>query len=619
MRLINCETGKLEWFFVSQTVKPPPYAILSHTWDGDTEVTYQDYVDFLAGQGKQPQKNWTKVEKSIVVTLNSKERLKYIWIDTCCIDKSNTSELSEAINSMFKWYARAEVCYAQIADFESEFVPTNEMPGYGSNNSWALGHQSYEMPLVPANPQLTETARDRLRGCRWFTRGWTLQELIAPPTVEFFDGNWIHFGNRNELGDLLTSVTRIDKRIFESPGTTHQERDIMSILSKMTIAKKMSWAQNRQTAKTEDIAYSLLGIFGVNMAMTYGEENKAFIRLQKEILAQYNDLSIFAWTANPTGNYGIVPEFRGILAHSPAEFANAGSFEPSRNAIANPDFTLTNNGLKISAQVRNIPSSKYLFLSLNCYDKSGGQHNIQGITLQLIGFNKYKRTNPSCLAIELNSWPLQPKKEFFISSDDTDADTEHLDRSENQSFMFDLKRLEYYEKMRVSHDMAWDDSTAMFNTHGLSTFNACIWFRTRGRASEKVTEYLVACGTTISSQDGPWLCIVKRDHPVYKAAMDENWDQMGVLGRKAGKTAYSAASEDVDATMSIWVPYDGKDIYEQKSGLRISASMVKETGTKVFRIRIEAELVNLADKCDMCYIFCCEQKTGPSNGGCVIL
>ncbi|RYP55894.1 hypothetical protein DL771_012270 [Monosporascus sp. 5C6A] len=584
MRLIDCETGELEWFFVSQTVQPPPYAILSHTWDGDTEVTYQDYVDFLAGQGKHPQKNWTKVEKSIEVTVNSKERLKYIWIDTCCIDKSNAAELSEAINSMFKWYARAV---------------------------------SYEMPLIPANLQLTETAKNRLRGCRWFTRGWTLQELIAPPTVEFFDSNWIHFGNRNELGDLLTSLTRIDKRIFE---TTYQERDIMSILSKMTIAKKMSWAQNRQTAKTEDIAYSLLGIFGVNMAMTYGEESKAFIRLQKEILARYNDLSIFAWTANPTRNYSIVPEFRGILAHSPAEFANAGSFEPSRNAIANPDFTLTNNGLKISAQLRNIPNSKYLFLSLNCYDKSEGQHNIQGITLQLIGFNKYKRTNPSCLAIELNSWPLQPRKDFFISCDDTDADTGHLDRSENQSFVFDLKGLEYYEKIRVSHDMAWDDSTTTFNTHGLSTFNACVWFRTRGRASEKVTEYLVACGTAISFQDGPWLCIVKRDHQVYKAAMDENWDQMGALGRKVGTTPYSPASENVNATMSVEVSYDGKDIYQQKSGLRISAFMVKETGTKVFRIRIEAELFDHANGCDDCCTFCFDPRAADcSNGGCVIL
>jgi hypothetical protein len=618
MRLINCETQQLEWF----SVKPPPYAVLSHTWNGDTEVTYQDYVDFLAGQGKQPQKNWTKVEQSIEITLHSKERLKYIWIDTCCIDKSNTPELSEAINSMFKWYARAVVCYAQIADFDSEFLPTNEVPGYWSNNSQALGqHQSYEMPHVPVNLQLTETAKNRLRGCRWFTRGWTLQELIAPPTVEFFDGNWIYFGNRNELADLLTSLTRIDKRIFEGPGTTHQERDIVSILSKMSIAKKMSWAQNRQTAKTEDIAYSLLGIFGVNMAMTYGEEHMAFIRLQKEILAQYNDLSIFAWTANPTGNNGKVPEFRGILAHSPAEFANAGSFEPSRNAIANPDFTLTNNGLKISAQVRNIPNSKYLFLSLNCYDKSEGPHNIQGITLQLIGFNKYKRTNPSYLAIELNSWPLQPRKEFFISSDDTDADTEHLDRSENQSFVFDLKGLGYYEKMRVSHDMAWDDSTTTFNTHGLSNFNACVWFRSRGRASEKVSEYLVACGTAISPQDSPWLCIVKPDHPVYKAAMDENWDQVGAIGRQLGKTPYSPAGANVNGMMSVEFPYDGKDIYKHKSGLRITALMVKETGTKAFRIWIEAEPFDRATGCDNCCIFCFDPRAlGCSDGGaCVIL
>ena len=613
MRLINCETGQLEWF----ALNPPPYAILSHTWDGDTEVTYQDYMAYLAGHGKQRHKNWTKVERSIEITLNSKERLKYIWNDTCCIDKTNTPELSEAINSMFKWYARATVCYAQLADFESDFLPRPRISGY-QPNGWAQGRgQSYEMPPLHSSLQLTDMAKNQLRRCRWFTRGWTLQELIAPPTVEFYDAHWIHFGNRNELGDLLTSITRIDKRIFEYSGSTNREQDVMSILSKMTIAKKMSWAQNRQTARVEDIAYSLLGIFGVNMTMTYGEENKAFIRLQKEILAQYNDLSIFAWTANAMG-HGVVPEFRGILAHSPAEFANAGSYELSRNAIANPDFTLTNNGLKISAQVRNIPNSKYLFLSLNCYDQNEGPQNVQGITLQLIGFNKYKRTNPSCLAIELNSWPLQPRKDFFISSDDTDADTEHLSRSENQSFVFDLQGLEYYEKMRVSHDMAWDDSTTTFNTHGLSSFNACIWFRSRGRASEKVTEYLIACGTATTAQEDPWLCIVKTDHQVYKAAMDQNWEAMGALGRQAGKPRYSGAK--ADAAMSIEVPYDGKDIYEQKSGLKISASMVRETGTKVSRIRVQAEKFDHGDGCDSCCIFCFDPRAmNCSNGDCVIL
>ncbi|KAK0108133.1 hypothetical protein ONS95_002955 [Cadophora gregata] len=615
MRLINCETGELEWF----AVQPPPYSILSHTWDGETEVTYQDYMNFLSGRGKESRKNWAKVERSIEITLNSSERLKYIWIDTCCIDKTDTPELSEAINSMFKWYARATVCYAQIADFESDFLAAPMMSVYQINNSRAPGQgQSHEMPQIHASPQLTDIAKRELRGCRWFTRGWTLQELIAPPTVEFYDVHWIHFGNRNELGDLLTSITSIDKKIFENTGTTHREQNVTSMLSRMTIAKKMSWAKNRQTARTEDIAYSLLGIFGVNMAMTYGEENKAFIRLQKEIMAQYNDLSIFAWAANPTA-HGVVPEFRGILAHSPAEFANAGYFEPSRNAIANPDFTLTNNGVKINAQIRNIPNSKYLFLSLNCYDQADGPHNIQGITLQLIGFNKYKRTNPSCLAIELNSWPLQPRKEFFISSDDTDTDTEHLSRSDNQSFVFDLQGLEFYEKMRVSHDMAWDDSTTTFNTHGLSSFNGCVWFRTRGRASEKVSECLVACGTATSAQEGPWLCVVTRDHAVYKAAMDQNWEAMGSLGRKAGRTPYTG--EGASTMMSVEIPYDGKDIYEQKSGLRISAFMVRETGTK-FRIRVQAEPFDHASGCDNCLICCCDPRAADcsgNNGSCVIL
>ena len=148
--------------------------------------------------------------------------------------------------------------------------------------------------------------------------------------------------------------------------------------------------------------------------------------------------------------------------------------------------------------------------------------------------------------------------------------------------------------------------------------SACIWFRTRGRASEKVTEYLIACGTAATAQDDPWLCIVKTDHQVYKAAMDQNWEAMGALGRQAGKPRYSGAK--ADAAMSIEVPYDGKDIYEQKSGLKISASMVRETGTKVFRIRVQAERFDHGDGCDSCCIFCFDPRAmNCSNGDCVIL
>ncbi|OWP04189.1 hypothetical protein B2J93_668 [Marssonina coronariae] len=350
-------------------------------------------IDFRHGLGKRPPTDWGKVERAIEVTRNSKERLTYVWIDTCCIDKSNTSELSEAINLIFNWYARAVVCYAQIADDEGEFVPATD-----ASSGWALGHQDVDSS-VSGDSALTETAKTRVKNCRWLTRGWTLQEVITPPTVWFFDRNW-----------------RIDRKISEVPRNSPQQQNIMALLSKMTIVKKMSWAQNRQTYKTEDIAYSLLGIFGVNMAMT------------------------------------CVLQFHGILAHSPAEFADAGSLELSRNAITNPDFTLTINGLKINAQVRNIPDSKYLFLGLNCSDRSDGPQNTRGFTLQVIGFKKDKRTKPSSLTTELGSRPFQPKKEFFISADNTDVDTEHLDRSENQPWRrtgTGWERLEEVGKTRV--------------------------------------------------------------------------------------------------------------------------------------------------------------------------
>jgi len=181
--------------------------------------------------------------------LAREQGLGYAWIDTCCIDKSSSAELTEAINSMFNWYKASAICFAFLSD-----LPALE----------------------------SEVLENELRQCRWFTRGWTLQELIAPASVEFYDQGWQRRGTKKSLQQELSAITGIDLEILEDS----------NLLSTIPVARRMSWASNRKTSRVEDRAYSLLGLFDVNVPLIYGEGPKAFIRLQEEIMKQSNDLSL---------------------------------------------------------------------------------------------------------------------------------------------------------------------------------------------------------------------------------------------------------------------------------------------------------------------------------------
>ena len=174
------------------------------------------------------------------------------WIDSCCIDKSSSAELSEAINSMFQWYENSQVCYTYLND-------------------------------VPVGEEDHERKDSAFRNSKWFTRGWTLQELLAPQTVVFFNHGWFEIGTRTSLVRLVSSITNI--------GKDHLKRSF----DQASTAQKFSWASRRQTLRIEDTAYCLMGLFGVNMPLLYGEGSKAFMRLQLEIIKVSDDDSIFAW------------------------------------------------------------------------------------------------------------------------------------------------------------------------------------------------------------------------------------------------------------------------------------------------------------------------------------
>ncbi|KAI3397690.1 hypothetical protein diail_10459 [Diaporthe ilicicola] len=325
MRLINCSTRKLEEH-VGESI--PRYAILSHTW-GPDEVAYQDLAS------REPREyagnhSWWKLERSCQQALE--DGWDYLWADTVCIDKSSSAELSEAINSMFKWYRNAEVCYAFLSDLDD---PEGNAEG--------------------------------LENCRWFTRGWTLQEMIAAESVNFYDKNWTSQGSKATLLDRICSITGVDTKALRGGN-----------LRFFSVARKMSWASNRKTTRKEDMAYCLLGIFDISMPLLYGEGSKAFIRLQEEIVKSYDDESLFAWASK----CGII-ETSGLLAPSPAAFASSGDIAPcltpdGAHGMSGP-ITITSRGVSLKVPIEEYTSSEgrslYLF-RLNCkrvtFDRESG-------------------------------------------------------------------------------------------------------------------------------------------------------------------------------------------------------------------------------------------------------
>jgi hypothetical protein len=217
----------------------PQYAILSHRW-GEGEVTLADLMD---GTGKS-KAGYGKIrfcgEQARV------DRLQYFWVDTCCIDKSNSVELAEAINSMFRWYQDAAKCYVYLLDISRKPFDTDK-----SNEPWEA----------------------RFRRSTWFTRGWTLQELIAPASVQFFSKEGELLGNKASLEGHICEATGIPAKALRGGS-----------LSGFSVTERMSWADKRETTCKEDMAYSLLGIFDVNMPLIYGEgREKALKRLREEI------------------------------------------------------------------------------------------------------------------------------------------------------------------------------------------------------------------------------------------------------------------------------------------------------------------------------------------------
>jgi len=327
MRLLDTTTFELCEFFDR---KIPPYAILSHTW-GEGEVSFQE---LQSGDGVF-KRGYAKIRSCC--ELAASDGFEYAWVDTCCIDKTSSAELSEAINSMYRWYRFSDVCYVYLAD-----VPAN------------LGEPDIQQALCKS---------------KWFTRGWTLQELIAAPSITFFDSRWGELGTKDSLGTLITEITQVSREVLHDANK----------IERFSVAQKMSWASRRVTTRVEDIAYCLLGIFGVNMPLLYGEGEHAFIRLQEEIMKNTTDHTIFAWTSD-SYSFSDIP---GLLALTPAHFSKSGNCVQSEGFAVNP-FSVTNKGIHLQLPIMDLSSKSLAILA--CHEIGNETKNL-GIFVERLSRN----------------------------------------------------------------------------------------------------------------------------------------------------------------------------------------------------------------------------------------
>lgn len=300
MYLLNVETYELHEF-QGDNIPRYEYVILSHIW-GEGEVSFQD-LQVGRGPSKQGYEKITFTCKQAC-----RDGFRWAWIDTCCIDKTSSAELSEAINSMYQWYKDSARCYAYLSDVgESDF---------------------------PYAASTDESGYRRIS--KWFTRAWTLQELIAPPVVNFYGGGWRDKGRcEGTIAGMVSIITRIPKPLIlgEVP------------LSQYSAAQKMSWAAYRRSTRPEDIAYSLLGLFDINMPLLYGEgARKAFIRLQEEILKETDDHSLLCWTV-PESSYSAWT-LQSVFATSPDNFAQSRDIKGHLFDSGIPS-AVTNRGLQV--------------------------------------------------------------------------------------------------------------------------------------------------------------------------------------------------------------------------------------------------------------------------------
>ena len=302
---------------------------------------------------------------------------------------------------MFPWYTGSEICYTYLADHDSS----------------------------DPNEEIADS--------RWFTRGWTLQELIAPARVRFYDKSWNSIGMKDALSQQSSLITGIGQEVLLA--SVHQYLE--ETLDQVPIARRMSWAAKRETTRVEDTAYSLLGIFGINLPLLYGEGEQAFVRLQEEVIKNRNDLSLLAWVP-PKDEIPLNPDRNcGVLAQHPRNFQASNDLALTDDIKFSPDFAMANKGLKIHTQLCYNRSENLHVLEINCHKVACPQKTL-GIFLRHQGASVFVRARPHLFALKnktssMNTIPdsVSENKTFFLSKSITPIIDKSLHRVHRCSFV----------------------------------------------------------------------------------------------------------------------------------------------------------------------------------------
>ncbi|KAL8963788.1 MAG: hypothetical protein Q9183_004957 [Haloplaca sp. 2 TL-2023] len=390
MRLINTSTFALHKS--EELGGPLEYAILSHRWVG-AEVTFQDLdsAQWRASNIDKPQMH--KIRAACTKARQRNPPLDWLWVDTCCIDKKDLVELSTSLNSMFQWYFGATVCYGYLYDID-----------------WING-------------QLSKSTNPKRPGqeSEWFERGWTLQELLAPRHMEFYDRNWNFMGTKRDLAPMLESETGIAQTYLT--GATS--------FKTASVATKMSWMAGRTTTMVEDIAYSMLGILNINTEIRYGEGINAFMRLQRTLVEHTTDESIFAWETPKAGlscyrSLGHTPRFDpkewGLIAPSPDCFSEINDLVVLPNLYVprlGGGYQWGQQGVTFLmpmspfSEARNIwgMARKKVMMPLNCW-RFGRDGKPYGIVLELVRMGsgtEYRRVQCDVLRTKKGARPADNK------------------------------------------------------------------------------------------------------------------------------------------------------------------------------------------------------------------
>ncbi|MCJ1326871.1 hypothetical protein MMC10_003537 [Thelotrema lepadinum] len=309
-----------------------------------------------------------------------------------CIDKTNSVETARAINSMFDWYRTADVCYAYLDD---------------------VAH----VPSVPGR-YVFRRQKQRDQESEWFERGWTLQELLAPDEkMEFYEADWKRIGTKQELSGTLEKITGIDKKYLTGDADF---RDA-------SVATRMSWMAGRFTTQVEDVAYSMLGLFDINMTIQYSEGVKAFMGLQKALMEGSTDESIFAWTVPAKGlrcyrNSKPVQKWQnwaekewGVLAPSPDCFERSGDLvlPPPDKTVLRPGggYTWTQQGVLFNMPIKSEANNMFgvmrkdITLPLNCW-RPAADGKPETVRIKLLKRNDgYKRVQLDGLDLKKGAKP----------------------------------------------------------------------------------------------------------------------------------------------------------------------------------------------------------------------